>query len=112
MAPLELAAAGRPTIAYRAGGALETIVEGTTGIFFDKQDVPTVAEAIRRFETMSWNPHTLRAHALRFDISQFRKRFYGLLAALGFPLGVEATESIPRAESFRVHPEDALVVNL
>jgi glycosyltransferase involved in cell wall biosynthesis len=113
MAPLELAAAGRPTIAYRAGGALETIIEGTTGIFFDKQDVSTVAEAIRRFETMSWNPHTLRAHALRFDIGQFRRRCYDLLASLGFPVGVEATEGIRRAESFRHgHPENALVVNL
>ena len=64
MAPLELAAAGRPTIAYRAGGALETIVEGTTGIFFDRQDVSSLAEAILRFETMSWDPeHSSRACA-------------------------------------------------
>ena len=38
MAPLEIAAAGRPTIAYRAGGAVETIVDGVTGVFFDRQD--------------------------------------------------------------------------
>ena len=38
MAPLELAAAGRPTIAYRAGGAAETIIDGITGIFFDRQE--------------------------------------------------------------------------
>jgi glycosyltransferase involved in cell wall biosynthesis len=112
MAPLELAAAGRPTIAYRAGGALETIVEGSTGVFFDQQDVSSLAEAIRRFETMSWNPHTLRAHALRFDISQFRRRFYDLLAALGFPLSVEAMESVRRKEPVRrVNTEEALVIN-
>jgi glycosyltransferase involved in cell wall biosynthesis len=112
MAPLELAAAGRPTIAYRAGGALETIVEDSTGIFFDKQDVSSVAEAIRRFETMSWNAHTLRAHAMRFDISQFRRRFYDLLAALGFSQNMDAMDSARRPESVRrLRPEDALVIN-
>jgi glycosyltransferase involved in cell wall biosynthesis len=112
MALLELAAAGRPTIAYRAGGALETLVEGTTGIFFDSQDVASVADAILRFETMSWNPQALRAHALRFDVSQFRRKFYDLLAALGFPLSIDTVESARRAEAFRrVHPEDALAIN-
>jgi glycosyltransferase involved in cell wall biosynthesis len=111
MAPLELAAAGRPTIAYAAGGALETIVEGSTGVFFDRQDVDSVAEAIRTFEAMSWNPHALRAHALRFDISQFRRKFTDLLTALGFPLGVGLVES-PRPESIHaLPPEDALAVN-
>ncbi len=96
MAPLELAAAGRPTIAYRAGGALETIVEGSTGIFFDRQDVSSVTGAILTFERMSWDPQTLRAHALRFDVSQFRRKFYDLLEVLGFPLDDEAVESARR----------------
>jgi glycosyltransferase involved in cell wall biosynthesis len=96
MAPLELAAAGRPTIAYRAGGALETIVEGTTGIFFDEQDVSSVAEAILRFENMDWDPQALRTHALRFDVSQFRRKFYDLLDGLGFSVGGEALENARR----------------
>jgi glycosyltransferase involved in cell wall biosynthesis len=110
MAPLELAAAGRPTIAFAAGGALETIVEGSTGIFFDRQDVASVVDAIRTFEAMCWSPHTLRAHALRFDVSQFRRKFYDLLAALGSPMGVDSIES-PRRPVQNVRPEDALVVN-
>jgi glycosyltransferase involved in cell wall biosynthesis len=111
MAPLELAAAGRPTIAYRAGGALETIVDGVTGIFFDQQDVPSLVEAILRFETMSWNPHTLRAHALQFDVSQFRGKFYDLLESLGFAVGTEALDS-NRHSAFRPgRPENALAVN-
>jgi glycosyltransferase involved in cell wall biosynthesis len=96
MAPLELAAAGRPTIAFRAGGALETIVEGTTGIFFDKQDVSSVAEAILRFEKMDWDPQALRTHALRFDVGQFRRKFYDLLDGLGFSVGGEALENARR----------------
>ena len=112
MAPLELAAAGRPTIAYRGGGALETIVEETTGIFFDEQDVPSLAEAILRFEKMSWDPNTLRAHALRFDVSQFRRKFYDLLASLGFPVGGEAVDNGRRTAAFRSsRPKDALAVN-
>ena len=111
MAPLELAAAGRPTIAYRAGGALETIVEGTTGIFFDQQEVSAVADAILSFEKMSWNPQALRAHAMRFDVSQFRRKFYGLLDSLGFSVGAEAVESTRRTASFRpLHPQETLIV--
>jgi glycosyltransferase involved in cell wall biosynthesis len=111
MAPLELAAAGRPTIAYRAGGALETIVEGTTGIFFDEQDVSSLVEAILRFETMSWDANTLRAQALRFDVSQFRRKFYDLLESLGFPVGA-AVDSGRRTAAFRpVRSEDVLAVN-
>ena len=43
MAALEIAAAGRPTIAYRGGGAVETIVDGVTGIFFDRQEPDDLA---------------------------------------------------------------------
>jgi glycosyltransferase involved in cell wall biosynthesis len=112
MAPLELAAAGRPTIAYRGGGALETIVEGTTGIFFDEQDVPSLADAILNFEKMTWDPNVLRAHALRFDVSQFRRKFYDLLASLGFPVSGDAVDSGRRTAAFRpLRPKDALAVN-
>jgi glycosyltransferase involved in cell wall biosynthesis len=114
MAPLELAAAGRPTIAFAAGGALETIVEGSTGIFFDQQDVASVVDAIRTFEAMSWSPHTLRAHALRFDISQFRRKFHDLLDELGYPLGVDtiAGPHPHRLESVQhVRSEEAVAVN-
>jgi glycosyltransferase involved in cell wall biosynthesis len=111
MAPLELAAAGRPTIAYRAGGALETIVEGTTGIFFDQQEVSAVADAILSFEKMSWNPDILRAHAMRFDVSQFRRKFYDLLDALGFSVGGQSMESTLRTAPFRsLQPQDSLMV--
>ena len=111
MAPLELAAAGRPTIAFRAGGALETIVEDSTGIFFDRQDVGSLADALVRFETMSWNPQVLRTHALRFDVSQFRRKFYDLLSALGFPVSLDAVESPRRPEAVRrLRAEDVRVV--
>jgi glycosyltransferase involved in cell wall biosynthesis len=70
--PLEAMASGRPVIAFRRGGALDTIREGVTGIFFDEQTVPSLGEALDRFETMAFNPATIRRHVERFDSVQFR----------------------------------------
>ena len=86
MAPLEIAAAGRPTIAYRAGGAVETIIDGVTGIFFDRQEPKDLAEAIARFERIEWNPAILRRHAENFGTNVFQARFSFFLAKVGAPI--------------------------
>jgi len=83
MAPLEIAAAGRPTIAYRAGGAIETIVDGTTGVFFDRQEPEDVASAIERFEMLKWSEHTLRNHARGFSVEVFQTRMRAFLSKIG-----------------------------
>src|SRR6266436_4781095 len=62
MVPLEVNAAGRPVIAYRGGGALETVVENVTGVFFDKPDAASVSEAIEDFESRTWQQSALRQH--------------------------------------------------
>jgi glycosyltransferase involved in cell wall biosynthesis len=69
--PLEAAAAGRPTIAFRAGGALETIVEGTTGGFFDESSPESLARVLRDFEPAAYDPSRLRAHAETFAPARF-----------------------------------------
>lgn len=71
MAPLEVNAAGRPVIAYRAGGAIETVEENLTGIFFDRPDSDSLCTAIENFESRSWDQTTLRQHAERFDRAVF-----------------------------------------
>jgi glycosyltransferase involved in cell wall biosynthesis len=86
MAPLEIAAAGRPTIAYRAGGAVETIVDGVTGIFFDRQEPADLAAAITRFEGIEWSPAALRRHAENFGIEIFQARLLAFLAKVGAPV--------------------------
>ncbi len=77
--PLEAMASGRPVIAYGKGGATETILEGKTGIFFDKQTPESVIQAIKRFEQIErvkpFNPRQIREHALTFDKSVFKQRF-------------------------------------
>jgi glycosyltransferase involved in cell wall biosynthesis len=74
MTPLEVNAAGRPVIAFRAGGAVETVVEGRTGIFFDKAEAASLMQAIKDFESFSWNVDELRAHAAKFDRTVFAAR--------------------------------------
>ncbi|HBH04908.1 MAG: hypothetical protein A2X36_04985 [Elusimicrobia bacterium GWA2_69_24] len=80
--PLEAAAAGRPTIAFARGGALETMVgldaveESPTAVFFAEQTVESLVDAIRRFEAVEdrFDPKALRARAERFDRPIFRQR--------------------------------------
>ena len=69
--PLEAAAAGRPTIAYRAGGARETIVENQTGVFFDEPVPESLAAALHNFDPSRFDPQQLRAHAEQFAPQQF-----------------------------------------
>jgi glycosyltransferase involved in cell wall biosynthesis len=86
MAPLEVAAAGRPTIAFRAGGATETIKEERTGLFFDEQTPESLMAAIDRFETLAWSSAELRRHAEEFSVNVFRERFADFLTRIGAPL--------------------------
>jgi glycosyltransferase involved in cell wall biosynthesis len=86
MAPLEIAAAGRPTIAYRAGGAVETIIDGVTGIFFDRQEPEDLVGAIARFERIDWSPAILRRHAENFGSHVFQTRLRTFLAKVGAPV--------------------------
>ncbi len=79
IAPLEINAAGRPVIAYRAGGATETVIEGVTGLFFDEPTSNSIAATIEEFEQYSWNRQALRGHAESFDRATFASRFLEFL---------------------------------
>lgn len=70
---VESMASGRPVIAYRKGGAVETIIEKETGIFFSKQDVSSLAEAIKNFSKLSFNSEKIRQHALKFSKERFKQ---------------------------------------
>jgi len=71
LAPLEAQASGRPVIAYGAGGALETIVDGETGVFFKEQTSEALLEALFRAEKIKFDPARIRQNAARFDIEVF-----------------------------------------
>ena len=74
LVPLEAQAAGRPVIAYAAGGAKETIVEGETGLFFAPQTAAALNLALKRFNFMSFDKAKIRQNALRFDKEIFMQK--------------------------------------
>ncbi|MDD4319183.1 MAG: glycosyltransferase [Candidatus Peribacteraceae bacterium] len=72
--PLEAQACGTPVIALGAGGALDTVREGVTGVFFREQTSASLEDAIRRFSGMTFDPHIIRDHARQFSATKFRER--------------------------------------
>jgi len=89
LVPIEAMASGRPVIAYRGGGALETVIDpekaatlgagGPTGIFFDDQTEISLAQAIGIYYQTTWNPKAIREHALKFDKEIFKGKILNLL---------------------------------
>ncbi|MDA3802689.1 MAG: glycosyltransferase [Patescibacteria group bacterium] len=71
---VESMASGRPVIAYRKGGATETVIEGKTGYFFDNQNSYSVAKAIEKFSSYNFNPEEIKAYAENFSIENFSKK--------------------------------------
>ena len=71
--PLEAMASGRPVIAYKKGGALETVKEGTTGVFFDRQTSDCLEEAVKKFHPEKYNPYDIREHTMKFDKKNFKR---------------------------------------
>ena len=84
LVPLEAAAAGRPTIAYGAGGALETIVDGVTGTFFREPVPHALAAVLQTYDPGNADPGRLRAHAEAFRPERF---IAGLRAIVDRELG-------------------------
>lgn len=74
IAPLEAQAAGRPVIAYAGGGALETVVEGETGLFFREQTAESLAEVISAFDADAFDGAAIRRYAKGFDREAFKSR--------------------------------------
>jgi glycosyltransferase involved in cell wall biosynthesis len=70
--PVEAQAAGLPVIAYRVGGASETVIDGQTGVLFDEQTAFGLASAIERFEGLELDEHAIRENAVRFGRERFR----------------------------------------
>jgi glycosyltransferase involved in cell wall biosynthesis len=82
IAPVEAMAAGKPVIAFRAGGATETVVEGVTGVFFDAQTPQSLIDGIEGVDAAAFDPAVIRAKAERFSAGVFRARWRELLARL------------------------------
>lgn len=79
LVPLEAAAAGTPTIAFGAGGALETVVAGQTGEFFAQPEPESLAAVLRTFDRGRYPARRLRAHAEQYSPERFRERFRAIV---------------------------------
>jgi glycosyltransferase involved in cell wall biosynthesis len=74
IAPVEAQAAGRPVVAHAGGGALDTVVDGETGVLFQPQTAAALADAVRRCADLRFDPLAIRAHAERFGEATFREQ--------------------------------------
>jgi glycosyltransferase involved in cell wall biosynthesis len=77
--PVEAHAAGKPVIAFAAGGALETVEKGLSGVFFDRHDVDLVLDALRRCDALDVDPDTIAQRAMRFSPTIFRTRILDVI---------------------------------
>lgn len=75
--PLESMASGRPVIAYKEGGALETVKEGITGIFFKEQTSAGIIAAVHEFERnyKDFSPERIREYSKKFSLASFKAKF-------------------------------------
>ncbi len=78
--PVEAMASGRPVLAYRKGGATETVKEGETGLFFDEQTSEAIADIVHKFYTKTregeyhWDSAAIRQHAEAFSVANFKRQ--------------------------------------
>lgn len=84
---VEAMASGRPVIAYRRGGATETVVEQISGVFFEEQTPGAVMTAVRRFVedgdsgAQLWDSHKIKEHAEQYSVTNFKKQLNSYLQA-------------------------------
>jgi glycosyltransferase involved in cell wall biosynthesis len=81
LTPLEANAAGRPVIAFRGGGAIDTVKEGVNGLFFSEPSVESLIAAVQAVENglFSFHPERIREHARQFDKEIFKQKFGQLI---------------------------------
>src|SRR3954452_15515006 len=92
IAAVESLASGRPVIALRSGGVLESVQEGRTGTFYDRADDPrALAEALLAFDPGAVDPAECVAAARHFGVERFQQRLRAIVAG-----AVAAAERTPR----------------
>ncbi|TCU13564.1 glycosyltransferase involved in cell wall biosynthesis [Rhizobium azibense] len=101
--PLEAQACGTPVIAYGRGGALETVVDGETGLFFQEQTAEAIVDAVDRFEQdgVAGTPGDFENHVKSFSSEVFRRKIRELVDA------ATTRDSLPSVRLRSVRAEQA-----
>jgi glycosyltransferase involved in cell wall biosynthesis len=81
IAPLEANAAGKPVVALRRAGVMETVADGFNGVLFDAETPEALQEAVERAEALGFDVEMLQAHARRYDEAAFVARMRELVEA-------------------------------
>lgn len=76
---VEAQAHGKPVIAYKDGGQLDTVIDGKTGVLFSPQTVDAMTKAIERFQTKAFDPKVATAWAKKFSSERFEDQFTKLI---------------------------------
>ena len=71
--PVEAMAAGTPVVALKKGGALDTVEEGVSGVFFEEQTVTEVVKAMKKLKKLKLPPKQVKQHASQFSDQRFRR---------------------------------------
>jgi glycosyltransferase involved in cell wall biosynthesis len=85
---VEAQACGRPVIALRKGGVLETVLERRTGLFFDEPTVGSLCESLEIFERTVFDRHVIRAHAESFGVDRCRRELETTIRGMLEPHGI------------------------
>lgn len=104
LTPVEAAAFGKPTVALRWGGYLDTVAEGVTGLFFDRPEPAPIAAAVAEVVKVSWSSASILRHADNWD----EGRFVGAIQAVveevgGLPIKNTRVRHGPRTGPSRQH---------
>ncbi|HSD82234.1 MAG TPA: glycosyltransferase [Anaerolineae bacterium] len=78
--PVEAEASGRPVIAFGAGGALDSVIDGKTGVLFEAQTVESITATVKRFNTLKFDPAVIRCHAETFSTETFKQKLTEFIA--------------------------------
>lgn len=80
VAPVEAMATGTPVIAYKAGGALDYVINGKTGLFFDEQTITALMKVLANFKPKTFSAREIQAHAEVFSAEKFRSNIASFLS--------------------------------